>query len=103
MYCAALSNCFLNSSKSMPLAWSIELHPVVNLVKKANSAISASVAPFIFAAFVWKYTQYGHFIDAATAKPISSLYLAGIFVSPKEYSFISAHSCGRVSGGIDLN
>ena len=39
------------------------------------SLICWSVAPFAFAALVWKYTQYSHGICAATASPISSLVL----------------------------
>ena len=39
-----------------------------------------------------EYTQYGHLMVAATAKPTSSQYFAGIFVSENEYFFISAYS-----------
>lgn len=50
----------------MLVACSIALHPVVKRARKAVSAISSSVAPFILAARVWKWMQYGQWITDAT-------------------------------------
>src|SRR3990170_4534304 len=69
------------------------------LARNTSSAISSSVAPFIFAAPVWNNWQYGHLMFAATARPISSRYFAGITVSSSWYFLKFGHSFTRASRG----